>query len=242
MTLRHILLSILLLALAACASLNQGSKDASHSQAALGQSYTVRKGDTLYAISKRFGYSVPQIMQWNGLKNNTIYPGQVLQTGPPMAAPREALAVPMRKVYRPALQRQGTASQSQANMHGCTDGGAWQWPARGEAVKTYAETTGRLGLEIAGQRGQTIYAAADGEVIYSGAGVNGFGGELILLRHNNGFLSTYARAASRLVAEGERVDAGQAIATMGLDPRGRAALYFEISCQDKTLNPTDFLP
>jgi len=216
-------------------------------------SYTVRKGDTLYSISRAFQVNVSQLRAWNGLNDNLIYPGQVLQIAAPRSTlapvnntPPPSVAPPMRSVQRQALRAVATPSVSRPSVahiqEYCRPSGIWQWPAHGIVQKTYAETTGRMGIDIYAQANQPVRAAAPGQVIYSGSGVNGYLGDLIILRHNPLFLSIYARNHARQVNEGQWVSAGQPLATMGQSPNGPAELHFEISCQDKTLDPTLFLP
>lgn len=115
----------------------------------------------------------------------------------------------------------------------------WRWPSDGSVVSTYqAGDQTRSGLDIADRSGQPVLAAADGEVVYSGNGLIGFG-ELIIVKHSNSLLSAYARNGKRLVQEHERVKAGQPIAEIG---GARSLLHFEIRKNGKPINPLDYLP
>lgn len=119
---------------------------------------------------------------------------------------------------------------------------AWRWPADGSVVGTF--TTGdpvRQGIDIAGQPGAPVRAAADGTVVYSGNGLIGYG-ELIIVKHNPAFLSAYGHNRKRLVQEGDHVKAGQTIAEMGASSANRNELHFEIRRNGKPSNPLDFLP
>jgi lipoprotein NlpD len=118
----------------------------------------------------------------------------------------------------------------------------WRWPATGRVVRGYdAADPARQGLDIAGTSGQPVLAAADGEVVYSGNGLIGYG-ELIIIKHDAEFLSAYGYNRKRLVAEGERVRGGQAIAEMGRSPAAVDALHFEIRRGGKPVDPSRYLP
>jgi lipoprotein NlpD len=118
----------------------------------------------------------------------------------------------------------------------------WQWPTRGSIVGRYvAGDQTRQGIDIAGQSGQRVDAAADGVVVYSGAGLVGYG-ELVIVKHNDEWLSAYAHNRRRLVAEGTKVRAGDAIAEMGRTGAIRDMLHFEIRRNGKPVDPLQLLP
>ncbi len=122
-----------------------------------------------------------------------------------------------------------------------TSGGiAWRWPATGTAKNTVA-ATGAVGLDITGKRGQPVSAAADGQVVYSGNGLRGYG-QLVIIKHNEVFLSAYAHNDKLLVVEGAKVKAGQQIAAMGDSEADVVALHFEIRQGGKAVAPRQFLP
>ncbi len=118
----------------------------------------------------------------------------------------------------------------------------WRWPGNGKVVGTYVggDQT-RQGIDIAGKEGDPVQAAADGEVVYSGNGLLGYG-ELIIVKHNASFLSAYGHNRKRLVQEGDKVKAGQQIAEMGSSASSREELHFEIRKNGKPVNPLDYLP
>jgi lipoprotein NlpD len=121
-------------------------------------------------------------------------------------------------------------------------GVGWRWPAQGTLLNRFvAGDPGRQGIDIRGTPGQTVLAAADGEVVYSGNGLIGYG-ELIIIKHANDFLSAYGHNRKRLVAEGGRVVAGQPIAEMGRSGSGIDLLHFEIRRRGKPVDPLLHLP
>jgi len=122
------------------------------------------------------------------------------------------------------------------------DGLAWRWPTNGHVVATFAAgDQTRQGIGIAGNSGQPVLAAADGEVVYSGSGLIGYG-ELVILKHNAVYVSVYGHNRKRLVSEGDKVRAGQPIAEMGRSGATRDMLHFEIRKNGKPVDPMGFLP
>lgn len=119
---------------------------------------------------------------------------------------------------------------------------AWRWPTSGQVIEKFvAGEPTRQGINIAGNAGQPVIAAAAGEVVYSGAGLIGYG-ELVIIRHSDTFLSAYGHNRKRLVAEGDKVDAGQQIAEMGRSGASRDMLHFEIRRNGKPVDPLPLLP
>ena len=148
---------------------------------------------------------------------------------PPMAAPSPSTPVPATSAVAP------TATQ---NSQGVT----WRWPASGQLIGRYvAGDPTRQGVNIAGDAGQPVFAAAAGEVVYSGAGLIGYG-ELVIIKHSDVFLSAYGHNRKRLVNEGQRVAAGQQIAEMGRTGAARDMLHFEIRRSGKPIDPLPLLP
>lgn len=118
---------------------------------------------------------------------------------------------------------------------------AWRWPAEGPLLKGFQSGDAIPGIEIGGRSGSPVRAAADGVVVYSGNGLVGYG-ELIIVKHNDSFLSAYGHNRKRLVKEGQRVSAGQEIAEMGSTGASRDELQFQIRRNGNPVNPLDYLP
>ncbi|HJR12670.1 MAG TPA: peptidoglycan DD-metalloendopeptidase family protein [Rhodanobacteraceae bacterium] len=119
----------------------------------------------------------------------------------------------------------------------------WQWPASGKIVGGFQSGSGGdgAGVDIAGNVGDPVRAAAAGTVVYSGNGLIGYG-ELIIIKHNDTYLSAYGHNSKRLVKEGDRVNAGQEIALMGASGAPRVELHFEIRKDGKPVDPLGYLP
>lgn len=242
-----------LLILAACQSGYQTTKNAktsSPTKAAASEkqpagSYTVKPGDTLFGISFRAGLNYRDVAAWNGIEEPyTIRAGQKLRLSPAKqsAGGQKSAALPNTKpamgkpvvVTAPATLKNDPAP-AVSNI-------PWQWPTKGELVGRYvADDKTSQGINIAGKAGQKITAAADGVVVYSGAGLIGYG-ELLIVKHSNEWISAYAHNDKRLVAEGVKVKAGQHIADMGRTGAVRDMLHFEIRRNGKPVDPLLYLP
>ena len=116
----------------------------------------------------------------------------------------------------------------------------WQWPTKGKLENLFNEAQGQKGIDIVGTLGQEIKAAGPGKVIYSGEDLKGYG-KLVIIKHNNSYLSVYAHNKELLVKEGQVVMKGQKIATMGDSGADKVKLHFEIRKQGQSVDPTTFL-
>lgn len=243
----------LLLVLAACGSTRVvgapglRSTPVRVSQPRYGATAVVRRGDTLYRIATDNGISVLDLAMWNSVPPPyTIYPGQRLRLYPSSGAqrpyagrasppppavsgsPRPPVASPPRSAPGPVMAPPSPV--------------AWRWPAEGELSGRYVPGDAtRQGIDIAGQGGSAVRAAGDGVIVYSGAGLVGYG-ELIIVKHNEAWLSAYGHNRARLVNEGEMVKAGQQIAEMGRSGAARDMLHFEIRYNGKPVDPLSYLP
>jgi lipoprotein NlpD len=117
----------------------------------------------------------------------------------------------------------------------------WVWPARGKLVTGFSDTANLKGIDIAGQAGTPVIASAGGKVVYAGAGLRGYG-KLVIIKHNNKFLSAYAHNREILVKEGQQVTRGQKIAEMGSTDADQTKLHFEIRRLGKPMDPLKYLP
>jgi lipoprotein NlpD len=212
------------------------------SQPKYGATAVVRRGQTVYGIATANGITALDLALWNEIAPPyTIYPGQRLRLYPtegrriavrPSGRPSVPSARPPAAAHRPPVAAPPAA----------TSGVAWRWPADGSVIETYAggDPT-RQGIDIAGQGGQPVRAAADGVVVYSGSGLVGYG-ELVIVKHDDQWLSAYGHNRARLVNEGQVVKAGQQIAEMGRSGAARDMLHFEIRYNGKPVDPQRYLP
>ncbi|MRD45977.1 peptidoglycan DD-metalloendopeptidase family protein [Caenimonas koreensis DSM 17982] len=230
--------------------------------------YTVHAGDTLIRIALETGQNWRDIARWNNIENpNVIEVGQVLRVVPPVAATTDSGVATSRPVVtgsavplasapasaasapRPASSGSVVASvppvASAAPTPAATAGDdevPWAWPtAAGTSVIAGFDEQRNKGLDITGKPGDAVLASADGKVVYAGAGLRGYG-NLIILKHNNTYLSAYAHNQALLVKEDQSVRKGQKIAEMGSSDADRVKLHFEIRRQGKPVDPAKYLP
>jgi lipoprotein NlpD len=201
----------------------------------------VQRGDTIYHIATVNGITALDLALWNGIAPPyTIYPGQRLRLYPG-AAPvaRSTTPAPPRSSASPQPSSQPPPSVAEIPANAPS---SWRWPTEGSLVASYAAgDPTRQGIDIAGSAGQPVRAAADGVVVYSGSGLVGYG-ELIIVKHNDQWLSAYGHNRARLVNEGQLVKAGQQIAEMGRSGAARDMLHFEIRYNGKPVDPQVYLP
>ena len=208
-----------------------------------GASVVVERGDTLYSIARRNQVAVSDLARWNNLPEPyTIYPGQRLWLGQ-SGGKRGTATAPTRTVVAPKSQAgSSTPAPAPVPKAPASSGFAWRWPAQGVLLSSYVDGNAtRQGIAIGGSSGQPVVAAADGVVVYSGAGLVGYG-ELIIVKHNDQWLSAYGHNRARLVNEGQLVKAGQQIAEMGRSGASRDMLHFEIRYTGKPVDPQAYLP
>jgi len=147
---------------------------------------------------------------------------------PPVAAKPEAAA--------PVV-----AKAEPAAAHGAEAGAfTWSWPTSGAIVEPFVEGRNK-GIDLSGKVGDPVLAAGDGKVVYAGNGLRGYG-NLVIIKHNNDFLSAYAHNSKILVKEGDTVKRGSKIAEVGSSDTDRAKLHFEVRRQGKPVDPTKYLP
>jgi lipoprotein NlpD len=119
---------------------------------------------------------------------------------------------------------------------------SWAWPAKGSILTRFAPgNTALKGIDIGGSEGTPVFSASDGEVVYSGNSLRGYG-NLIIIKHNKNFLTAYAHNRINMVKEGERVTIGQRIAEMGQTGTDKVKLHFEVRYQGKPIDPQEVLP
>ena len=216
--------------------------------------YTVKQGDTLIRIGLDQGQNWRDIVKWNNLDNpNNIEVGQVLRVQAPNApvasnpSSPDSASVVVRPVtssiVQPANNPSPTSSpppNSKPTNTENTEEITFSWPANG-ALNAYFDEIKNKGIDISGKAGDPVLAAADGKVVYAGSGLRGYG-NLIILKHNNTYLSAYAHNQTLLVKEDQSIKRGQKIAEMGSTDTDQVKLHFEVRKLGKPIDPVKMLP
>jgi lipoprotein NlpD len=264
-------------------------------------SYTVKRGDTLYSIALENGLDYRELAAWNKLSDPAaLQAGQVLRMRPPEPAgpegdvrvqaatlpgaveahslPGEArpqaggsqagelraaetsrppAAGPLKtspKAMKLPYSEENLALLTRAQPSGAAaapvqpshkpdndpDALAWMWPASGRVLAGFSEATNK-GVDIVGKVGDPVFASAGGRVVYSGEGLRGYG-KLVIIKHNQTYLSAYAHNSHLLVKEGQNVVRGQKIAEIGNSDSPQTKLHFEIRRLGKPVDPMKYLP
>lgn len=229
-------------------------------------SYTVKKGETLYSIAWRANSDVRSLASINNIPSPyKIYPGQKLLLSKKTSKARGNKSSTNKSIKSSSTTSVKVGKKSVASIkkqeYGKTASGQkvskkptstaktfsqkirkWQWPAKGKVIATFSTAVnGNKGIDIAGRRGDRIKAAADGKIVYAGNALRGYG-KLIIVKHNDDYLSAYAHNDQILVKEQQSVKAGDIIAKMGNTDAERTMLHFEVRFRGKSVNPQKYLP
>lgn len=226
----------------------QSSSPATNNGAALrGQVHRVRAGDNLMSIAFQYDLDFRALARANGLNPPyTIFVDQEINLditrivdGQSQLTSQIGTVVDNNSVARAqgtleragGLVRQAIGSNREPN---------WRWPLEGRILRGFQADVNK-GIDIGASVGDPVYAASGGDVVYSGRGVQG-SGNLIIIRHNDKYLSAYAHNSSMLVGEGSRVSPGDKIAEVGQNSSGVAMLHFEIRVDGQSVDPANLLP
>jgi lipoprotein NlpD len=232
--------------------------------------YTVKVSDTLIRIGLETGQNWKDLAKWNNIDNPSIIEvGQVLRVAPPGTDASGASTRPVTnaKVETKPLDPKAPGAAASGPMaaasgapaanaavpvvaptvataaNGSRDGDddvRWAWPANGAVIAPFDDAKVK-GLQLGGKPGDPVFAAADGRVVYAGSGLRGYG-NLIILKHNNTYLTAYAHNQALLVKEDQSVRRGQKIAEMGATDADGVKLHFEIRKLGKPIDPAKLLP
>lgn len=268
----YLLVLILLLTLHGCSSRSnpapvvdvQGSTPLSKrlKNSVSGSEYIVKKGETLYSIAWRADVDVRTLANINNIKAPYyIYPQQKLFltkkfsklsknntksksfNSSTQKVIKKPIAQKKKQAYGRNVVEQKTSSRAQQqNTVFSQKIRKWRWPANGKVINKFSTAKqGNKGIDIAGQRGDSVKATADGKVVYAGDALQGYG-QLVIVKHNEDYLSAYAHNERILVKEQQIVKAGQVIAKMGDTDAERVMLHFEVRFRGKSVNPMKYLP
>ena len=233
--------------------------------------YSVKPGDTLIRIGLDNGQNWRDVARWNSIENpNLIEVGQVLRVVPPGVDPAATTSRGVAATKVEARPLDGKPAAAAASATSASAGAAssaaassaasnapaappasaakseadddvvWAWPASGAVLAGFEEGRHK-GLAINGKAGDPVLAAADGRVVYAGSGLRGYG-NLVIVKHNNTYLTAYAHNQALLVKEDQAVRRGQKIAEMGSSDADRVQLHFEIRRLGKPIDPAKLLP
>ncbi|GGY69330.1 peptidoglycan-binding protein LysM [Cellvibrio zantedeschiae] len=209
------------------------------------------KGETLFSIAWRYGVDLKKLAEFNGIKSPyTIYPSQQIKLDIRASNGRASQSNGVGDVSKyPATKnpsgrsKNGTAvSRLSSNSDNLQSSPKWQWPVPGKPIALFQGDSGlNKGIDLSGKLGEPVLAAASGRVVYAGSGLSGYG-KLLIIKHNETFLSAYAHNDEISVKEGDLVKAGQRIADMGSSGTDRVKLHFEIRSEGSPVDPLKYLP
>jgi lipoprotein NlpD len=211
--------------------------------------YRVKRGDTLARIALDHGQAPRDVANWNKAENSNFNPdvievGDLVLIKPPASA-KTAAAKPVEKKAAATADKADSSAPVEAAKPDTTKsemvaepGIRLSWPAKGKVTGEFNETN--KGIDIAGKVGEPVLAAADGKVVYAGNSLRGYG-NLVIVKHDNTYLTAYAHNSKLLVKEGDTVRKGQKIAEMGDTDTNSPKLHFELRVNGRPVNPTPYL-
>lgn len=206
--------------------------------------HIVGRGETLYAIAWRYGLDYQALARANGINQQyQIYPGQRLNlavNSSSLSRHQTPQSTSSESLSRQKLQTKKTVTTAvPAAAHGRL---SWVWPARGKILQRFSSSQGlKKGIDILGEKGESVVAAASGVVVYAGEGLRGYG-KLLIVKHDDSFLSAYAHNSRIMVKEGDKVKAAEKIAEIGSTGTVRNVLHFEIRQNGVPVDPERYLP
>ena len=211
--------------------------------------HVVQKSETLFSLAWRYGWDYKALASANSIKPPyTIFPGQKLNV-----AHKDTYQAPVSKSSTKTLTKAKTMAHAKGpsayksrpqtpSMEISGQGVKWQWPSKGKVIANFSSKRPvNKGIDITGRIGESVMAAATGSVVYAGSGLLGYG-NLVIIKHNEQYLSAYAHNKKLLVKEGQKVKAGQVIAEIGSSGTDKVKLHFEIRRQGKPVDPKKYLP
>lgn len=211
--------------------------------------HLVKKGETLFSISLRYGIDYRKLASANSIKRPYyIYPGQRIDIREHSPSTAQAHSYNAKKTSKPTKAnknkkethvKKNYSSPNSPKNEAISD---WLWPSNGRLIRPFStQNPINKGIDIAGALGDSVVAVAAGEVVFAKQGLRGYG-NLVIIEHNRKYLSAYAHVSRILVTEQEKVKAGQVIAEIGSTGTNEVKLHFEIRDNGKAVNPQHYLP
>nr|WP_156315570.1 amidase activator ActS [Kluyvera genomosp. 1] len=220
------------LVLSGCAG-NSSKSEGSYS----GSVYTVKRGDTLSRISRMTGTSVRDLARMNG-----ISPPYTIEVGQKIKVNGASKSSSSKKSSSGQTAKVTPSSAVPKSSWPPVGQRCWRWPTSGKVVMTYSTSEGgNKGIDIAGSRGQPVYSAGAGKVVYVGNQLRGYG-NLVMIKHNEDYITAYAHNDKLMVNNGQNVKIGQQIATMGNSDADSVRLHFQIRYRATAIDPLRYLP
>lgn len=203
--------------------------------------HVVKRGETLYEIAWLYGRDYRDIALANQISAPyVIYPGQKLSLRKPKHPPSVYAALPKAATKTKNALKSTTSTGQNAKVNQTMLD--WQWPVQGKIIKSFSSSrVGPKGIDISNNLGTPVLSAQGGKVVYAGNGLRGYG-QLVIIKHNDTYLSAYGHNSELLVKEGQAVSKGQIIAKMGKSDSQEVKLHFEIRKNGQPINPLDMLP
>ena len=212
-------------------------------------------GDSLHGIAFVYGLKVDRLAAWNGLEETEkLLIGQRIRLTSPIGfrmpepskpVPESQTKIVIEPLTTPDVDEQAPANNSLANqtetVSTIVNSQQWLWPVRGSISQRFQPSSGKQGINIQSQLGENVRAARAGQVVYSGSSLKGYG-NLIIVKHDELYLSAYAFTQNVRVSEGDFVQASQQIASIGRDNVGASALHFQIRKDGVPIDPLTKLP
>ncbi|MDP3268666.1 MAG: peptidoglycan DD-metalloendopeptidase family protein [Legionella sp.] len=240
---KTILLLVLVLILAGCGARNDLAPVAElrwHPFSKYQKNHVVRRGETLYAIAFRYDTDFRQLANRNHLRPPySLRVGQVLS----LQGVARHRVPPPKMYHKPRYYRAAPKIRQRTYFTPVRRpffNSGWLWPVSGRVVTSFIPAQGKKGINIACKKGDKVKASASGVVAYAGSGLAGYG-NLIIIKHNNEYLTAYGNNAKNLVSEGQRVKSGQVIAEAGVIDRKYWGVHFEIRKAGTPVNPLNYL-
>lgn len=203
------------------------------------KNYIVHAGDTLYAIAFGFDTDFRQLARLNHLKPPyKLHVGQVLNVRQSATFKKP---VPQQNRHTKTYNSKPLSRvihDEPKYLHSLSS--SWHWPVKGRVVTGFMPTQGKKGINIASAKGENVHAASSGVVAYAGSGLPGYG-NLIIIKHDNEYLTAYGNNDKNLVSEGQHVTAGQVIAVLGVIDHKYWGVHFEIRKKGVPVNPLTYL-